>query len=111
MIGVEGIEQPMAELGTPGPPWRRRWLWIGIGLVVVLVAAIALVVLRDDGAPDPGTAGPGAARRTMTAEVGVFRGTDPAEVAAYETWLGRDVDLVVDFSPRQTWADISSPDE
>jgi hypothetical protein len=88
---------------------RRRWVWIVVVLVVALIAAIGLtVVLRGD---DQGTAPATTSDRPATAaKIGVFRGTDPAEVSAYETWLGRDVDLVVDFSSRETWADISAPD-
>jgi hypothetical protein len=42
--------------------------------------------------------------------LGVFRSTDPAAVEAFEQWLGRPVDVVVDFSARANWYDISAPD-
>ena len=105
MIGVEGVQPPVTDPNRS----RRPWFWVVVGLVVVLAATVALVVLRGGGssttpkADSPRTAG--------TAEVGVFVGTDPSAVTAYEAWLGRDVDLVVDFSSRQTWAEISAPAE
>jgi hypothetical protein len=56
---------------------------------------------------------PGAAaalpRARMPTQFGVFRGTDPEKVQAFETWLGRDVDYVVDFSARASWPEISNP--
>src|SRR4028119_2156324 len=33
-----------------------------------------------------------------------------AAVEAFEQWLGRPVDVVVDFSARANWYDISAPD-
>ena len=56
--------------------------------------------------PAPGEPTPEAATITRLA---VFRGTDPTAVKAFETWLGRDVDLVVDFPARSTWAEIADP--
>lgn len=55
--------------------------------------------------PAPGPASSTPAR----AMVGVFRGTDRAKVAAFETWLGRPLDAVVDFPARDTWAQIEDP--
>lgn len=43
------------------------------------------------------------------AAVGVFRETSPAEVASFEAWLGCRVDYAIDFSARDTWADIANP--
>jgi hypothetical protein len=42
-------------------------------------------------------------------EVGVFRESDPSEVNAFEAWLGCQVDVVVDYSARDTWVHISAP--
>ena len=41
--------------------------------------------------------------------VGVFRETSPAELDTFERWLGCRVDYAVDFSARDTWADIEVP--
>ncbi|GAB3239670.1 glycosyl hydrolase [Kineosporia babensis] len=40
---------------------------------------------------------------------GVFRGTSPSAVAAFEDQLGLDMQYVVDYSPRRTWDDIANP--
>ena len=55
---------------------------------------------------------PARAERAPTARplVGVFRGTDESNVVSYAQWLGRPVDLVVDFSARDTWEQIAKPD-
>jgi hypothetical protein len=124
MISPEGMRSSMtqpagipvigAESGAPAPagPGRRR-IWIIGGLVLALVLSVGLVaLLRDDN--DPATAGSGPndpPRPAVSTKVGVFRGTEPAEVTKYEEWLGRKIDLVVDFSTRQTWAEIAAPDE
>jgi hypothetical protein len=66
-----------------------------------------------DDARSPTTTRPRAAqalpRPAVHTRFGVFRGTDPVQVRAFETWLGRDVDYVVDFSARAGWQDISNP--
>jgi hypothetical protein len=48
---------------------------------------------------------PGAGR----AAVGVFRETNPAELDAFEAWLGCRVDYAIDYSSRSSWADIQDP--
>jgi Glycosyl hydrolase family 26 len=37
-------------------------------------------------------------------------GSDPAKVAAFATWRGRPVDVVVDWAARRTWDDVINPD-
>lgn len=44
-----------------------------------------------------------------SADVGVFRETNPPAVRAFERWLGCPVDVIVDYSARETWEDIASP--
>ncbi|WKN48581.1 glycosyl hydrolase [Nocardioides sp. Arc9.136] len=44
-----------------------------------------------------------------TADLGVFRETAPQEVRAFERWLGCPVDVVVDYSARDSWEDIANP--
>ncbi len=44
------------------------------------------------------------------AAVGVFRATDPAAVSKFEAWLGCRVDYAIDYSARDTWADIADPE-
>jgi hypothetical protein len=41
--------------------------------------------------------------------LGVFVGTDAAAATSFEQWLGSPVDYVVDFSARDTWAEIAKP--
>jgi hypothetical protein len=55
----------------------------------------------------PATPHTGAAGRV---KLGVFRSTSPSPVRAFESWLGRDSDYVIDFSSRETWAEIAEPD-
>ena len=43
------------------------------------------------------------------AAVGVFRETNPAELDAFEAWLGCRVEYVIDYSARNSWADIEDP--
>lgn len=104
---------------------RHRIAW-ATGVVLALVGAAIVAGLASRagagsgaqaGADGPGAVASsgGSAATASTANVGrsaalgVFRGTDPGAVATYERWLGRDVDLVVDFSTRATWADIAAP--
>jgi hypothetical protein len=86
----------------------RRTLVVAAVLVAALVAA-ALVVRhsRGDGRKLEGVppAGPSSAPK-----LGVFRGTSLSEVKAYEQWLGRRVDYVIDFSTRDTWPQIANPE-
>lgn len=42
--------------------------------------------------------------------LGVFRGTEPAQVRAFERWLGADVPYALDFSSRDSWRDIADPE-
>lgn len=52
---------------------------------------------------------PGGCPGAGSAAIGVFRETRPKEVDAYEKWLGCHVDLVLDYSSRDSWAEIASP--
>jgi hypothetical protein len=51
----------------------------------------------------------GACRGAGHPATGVFRETSPRELDAFERWLGCRVDYAVDFSARDTWADIEQP--
>jgi hypothetical protein len=88
---------------------RPRPQWVAGGLVVALFAVAAVVALVIREPEDPALGGADIPRTPVTTRLGVFRGTDPGAVAEYESWLGRDVDYVVDFSARDTWKDISQP--
>jgi hypothetical protein len=91
---------------TPAPRRPRRWWWaVAAGMVVVLGAA-GFYLLRDD--TDLDLSGPDT-RPPVTTKIGVFRGTFVKEIEAFESWLGRDVEYVVDFSTRSTWAEITDP--
>lgn len=41
--------------------------------------------------------------------VGVFRGTDRQQVEEFASWLGRPLEVVMDFSARDSWEQISRP--
>jgi hypothetical protein len=77
-------------------------------VVVISLAVVAALVWRSrgDSRELEGVAAPPA---TSPAKVGVFRGTSLPEVKAYEEWLGRPMDYVVDFSTRDTWQQIADP--
>jgi hypothetical protein len=92
---------------APAPRRPRRWWGLAAVLVLVLVAAIGSYVTRDHTELAPADAIDN--RPPVTTKIGVFRGTDVKEVQAFEAWLGRDVDYVVDFSTRATWAEITDP--
>jgi hypothetical protein len=83
---------------------RRRSDLVALTVCLVVTVLGAVLVVRADG-PD-----------TLDRDdwsgsaLGVFRSTDPAEVEAFEQWLGRPVDVIVDFSARANWYDISAPD-
>ncbi|CCG01380.1 glycoside hydrolase family 26 protein [Blastococcus saxobsidens] len=114
--------------------------WLSALLVLAVVLGVLLVAGIVDGEDDPGGDGvPVATEAPLDAEepsepgpeadvlaeepiqrptrdnwerpmVGVFRSTNPDEVAAYEEWLGRPIELAADFSARANWWDISRPD-
>jgi hypothetical protein len=105
VIGSLGTIAQASRTGSPHS--RRRWIWLAAVLLVLLVALVVFVTGRPDAeAPISGADPP---RAAVTTELGVFRGTDPEAVQAFGTWLGRPVDLVVDFSSRATWAQIAAP--
>lgn len=56
----------------------------------------------DEPGPPAATIGKGPA-------LGVFRGTDAGEVEDFERWLGRPLDVVADFSARDSWEQIARP--
>jgi hypothetical protein len=110
-----------AESRTKDPlPVRRRWLRIGLpaGLVLALAAAAVVVFLEPNGNDDLPAPAPTAAptptpepdtRPLVETKMGVFVGTAPDDVRAFADWLGREVTYAVDFSGRQSWAEISQP--
>jgi glycosyl hydrolase family 26 len=78
---------------------------------VVVLLAVATVVFLTRGEKETGS-NPAArpdARPPVTTELGVFAGAEPEKVEAFNDWLGHDVAYVMDFSNRQTWADIAAP--
>lgn len=97
---------------------RTRWHWIiAAGVVLALAVGVLAVVLggndrpipRDDNAVDSSSLQP--TRDNWKKPIaGVFRGTKPDEVAGYEKWLGRPIEVVTDFSARANWWDISRPE-
>jgi hypothetical protein len=89
---------------------RRPFVVTAIAAVVVVALAVAAALVwrsRGDSRELEGVTPPPA---TAPAKAGVFRGTSLSEVKRYETWLGRPVDYVVDFSTRDTWQQIADPE-
>jgi hypothetical protein len=80
-------------------------------LVLVLVVATGVVAVgrTRDRVGVAALAGTGPPREPVTAADGVFRGTSAADARAYRQWFGGGVDLIVDYSSRDTWAEIADP--
>lgn len=75
-------------------------------VAVVLAGAIGAAVGGRPGAEGA----PTLARSDVSAPAaGVFRQTDPQAVRQFAQWLGRPLDVVVDFSARDTWEQIAYP--
>jgi hypothetical protein len=90
----------------PRSQHRRRWWQLLVAALVIVVAVLSLIYSLQY--PDP--AGSDAdTRPAVTTRVGVFRGTDVDGVKEFGTWLGREVEYVVDFSGRADWQQISEP--
>jgi hypothetical protein len=63
------------------------------------------------GGPVAGTVGNLAKRSGLPWGSGVYiPGSDPAKIAEFENWRGRQIDVVVDWPARQSWGDITNPD-
>jgi len=87
---------------------RRLWWIVAAALVVALGIGVVVLFTRDQ--TPLASSEVVDTRPPVTTRIGVFRGTDVKEVQAFEAWLGRDVDYVLDFSTRSTWAEITDPD-
>lgn len=104
--------RPLSRRKSPSS--RARWAWIALSVVAVVLGGFGVFDLMSERDLLPGS--PADAPTTLGrddwegTDTGVFRGTDVDAVASFEEWLGRPVDLVVDFSARANWYDISSPD-
>jgi hypothetical protein len=109
----------------PATELSRRTITL-FALITGLVAlTVAVIVFRPDrafsqegsphviaGDPSP-EATPSDDATTPTRahpRLGVFLGTNVSEVTKFQKWLGRPVKDVVDFSPRESWDNISNPD-
>ncbi|WP_369130684.1 glycoside hydrolase family 26 protein [Modestobacter roseus] len=96
---------------------RLRWLLVAAALALVVVVVAVVRWTGDDpqppvsAPPPPDAESPAPLTRAdwQGTGVGVFRKTDPEAVQGYEEWLGRRVELAVDFSSREDWRDISRP--
>jgi hypothetical protein len=108
------VEQPEPDSASPARPRRRRRIAVLAlisAIVVLALAAVALVVLmqRDPSgeAALAGTVPP----RPVTSGVanGAFTGAETWRFEAYQRWFGGDLDRVVMFSDRDTWAQIADP--
>lgn len=92
-------------------PRQRTWLLSALAVGVAVLLAVAMAVFMTRGEQEPGSppAALSDARPLVDTKLGVFVGAEPERVEAFNDWLGRDVAYVVDFSSRQTWADIAAP--
>jgi hypothetical protein len=79
---------------------------------------VSLAGQRSPGtAPTPSAGGSAAAPAPSASaavppadpKLGVFRGTSKRDVRAFEKWSGAEVDYVMDYSARDTWAEIADP--
>lgn len=112
------IDQPAASSVRAVGQRRRRRLWLAAAVVVVLVGVGVAVGIGQRSGTEPVPVGPPApaeGERLTRSDwdgtgLGVFRGTDPAEVTAFEQFLGAPVEFVADFSAREDWEQISAPD-
>lgn len=120
---------PLAGDELPGTSPRRRWPIVLASLLALLAVVVTAVVVLTGGDDDEGggtsptsppsvpptSSGDATSDRLTRADwngtaVGVFRSTSEERVAAYEEWLGRPIDVVVDMAARANWHDVSSPD-
>ncbi len=115
---TRSLDPPVAHGAAPTAARSRRPWLLALGAAVLVVGLVVVLALRSTGAdpevpapadPSADTTGSTRANWDGTAR-GVFRGTDADAVREFEQWLGAPVDLVVDFSARANWFDISSPD-
>jgi hypothetical protein len=115
-------EKPARTTRLRGPRLPSRRVFIALGVILALAGVNAgLLVIRHKQAPPkvnvPVASGQSSKPDKTTADVssinttfrmGVFNG-DRAAVTKWERWQGRKAQDVVFFNPRQTWADISTP--
>ncbi|MBF5080391.1 glycosyl hydrolase [Quadrisphaera sp. INWT6] len=106
----------------PRPRRTRRRALFGVlagVLVLVLAGATALLLGNRGGGETP--VSPPSSAPVVTQEpvdtgalaavpFGVFRDNSAEETAAYEAWIGRQVDVAVVFGSRDTWQDIRNSD-
>ena len=106
------------------PVWRRPALAVCLAVVFATACSVSPhpppspSPLRTSAAPTPSRTTGSAPRAGQPypacegagkAAVGVFRETSPSELDAFERWLTCRVDYAVDYSARDTWADIEDP--
>jgi hypothetical protein len=118
-LASEAAAGPPQDPAAPSdgfPGHRRRWWWLLGAAALAVLIAVTVAVVWPDGAPEEAPPPPPAQGGTLTradwdgTAVGVFRRTSSDDVAKYEDFLGRPVDLVVDYSARGTWKDIAEPE-
>ncbi|MBT0767438.1 hypothetical protein KIH74_00795 [Kineosporia sp. J2-2] len=103
MLGLTGSSGRRA-------PWRLLGVVSGVlAVLMVLVAAVGYWLYQRDPVGDAALSGPVPERSAQTLKNGVFVGTSADDADAFARWFGADVDLVVDFSTRDTWEEIANP--
>jgi hypothetical protein len=93
------VDSPKELIVNPllSPP--RALVRRGLVLALALLVALSLVVVGGNQRADA----------ESTVQLGVYRGDGSSSVGrigSYEDWLGRDVDLIEDFVPGDSWANI-----
>ncbi|MGY1840854.1 MULTISPECIES: glycoside hydrolase family 26 protein [unclassified Modestobacter] len=104
--------------GTRRP--RRRLGWLLVAAALALVVVVVAIVRWTGSEPEPPAPAPPPPDAESPAPlsrddwqgtaVGVFRKTQPSAVQAYEEWLGRPIELAIDYSSREDWRDVSQPE-
>lgn len=90
---------------TAPPPLTRRAFVAGAGAALPVAAAAAPAAAQRA----PGTTAAGERRRTRIGTYGGAGCDGVPRVAAFETWLGRPLDIVVDFcESRRGWEQVLS---
>ena len=107
---------------------RHRTPITAVTLITALAAAVTVSAVRNARTTDTptrsltqqtqqtrpaavSTPGMKGAQKKDAVRMGVFAGTELADVRAFEKWAKHKITYVTDFGPRQTWDDIAEPDE
>jgi hypothetical protein len=113
-IAVAAAAVAVVGLATTAAVAADRWPLGGSGdSGVSLSANRTKPTPAPSAAPSATSGAPAPALPAVTQPVrpkfGVFRGTSRSDVRAFEKWSGAELDYVMDYSARDTWAEIADP--